>query len=496
MIFKSIRWRLQIWYGMILVLVLAGFGFTAYQLEGGRQLRRTDEELRLRVGELMRVLRSNGPRDSERPSGSGRRPPPDRPFDGEERGFGPPPTPPGFSSSPEIAKLFETGEERAFYYVLWRRDGREISRSASAPAHTVIPDHPASGTPELVRARGTVREAFRFTPLGECLLAGRSIAPDIREQRRLAGWLTAVGGVVLLLGLAGGWWIATRAIRPVEEISATAAKIAAGDLSQRINTADTDDELGRLAGVLNATFARLDAAFAQQGRFTSDAAHELRTPVTVMLTQTQTALHRERSAEEYRQTIESCQRAAQRMRRLIESLLELARFDAGQEPMKHLMFDLSNTTRDCVELVRPLAVERGVAMHCDLPALACVGDSERIAQVITNLLTNAIQYNKDKGEVRVTTEQKNGTTLLTVADSGQGILADDLPRVFERFYRADKARSGTLGHTGLGLAISKAIVEAHSGTLEVSSPPGGGATFVLRLPTESRPSPQRPENGG
>src|SRR5204862_5783999 len=131
---------------------------------------------------------------------------------------------------------------------------------------------------------------------------------------------TGIGGCILLVGLAGGWWLATGAIRPIEGISATAAKISAGDLSQRIDVAETESELGRLAGVLNSTFARLETAFAQQQQFTSDAAHELRTPVSVILTQTQAALARERPAAEYREIIEACQRAAQRMRRLIESL--------------------------------------------------------------------------------------------------------------------------------------------------------------------------------
>src|SRR5204863_3265733 len=136
------------------------------------------------------------------------------------------------------------------------------------------------------------------------------------------------------LGLAGGWWIATRAIQPIADISATATKIAAGDLSQRISAADAENELGRLASVLNSTFARLEAAFAQQARFTADASHELRTPVSVILTQTQTALSRPRTEAEYREALEACQRAAQRMRKLTNSLLELARLDAGQDTVK------------------------------------------------------------------------------------------------------------------------------------------------------------------
>jgi heavy metal sensor kinase len=288
---------------------------------------------------------------------------------------------------------------------------------------------------------------------------------------------------VLALGMAGGWWVATRAIRPIDEISATAVKIAGGDLSQRINASDTESELGRLAGVLNSTFARLDAAFAHQVRFTSDASHELRTPVSVILSQTQTALSRERGAEEYRATLEACQRAAQRMRRLIESLLELARLDAGQEPMKHQPFDLSRVARDSVELVRPLAAERGMEIQCDLPAVGCVGDPERVSQVVTNLISNAIHFNQEHGQVRVATRSENGTAFLTVADTGVGIPPEDLPHIFERFYRVDKSRSRIQGKTGLGLAICKAIVEAHSGTIEVTCKPGAGTTFEVRLPS-------------
>ncbi|MGO9478177.1 MAG: sensor histidine kinase [Limisphaerales bacterium] len=328
---------------------------------------------------------------------------------------------------------------------------------------------------------GSYRQIEHLLPSGELIYVGCSIGPELKELRLTALKLAGFGGIILFFGLAGGWWIASRAIRPIEDISSTAVKISAGDLSQRINVAEAESELGQLAAVLNSTFARLEAAFAQQQQFTADAAHELRTPVSVMLTQTQTALNRERSAPEYRETIEACQRASQRMRRLIESLLELARLDTGQEPMKQMQFDLSKTAHDCVELIRPLADERGVKIHCELPPLECHGDAERLAQVITNLLANAIQYNKANGEVRISARLQDGMIVLTVDDTGQGIPVADLPRVFERFYRADPSRSS--GQTGLGLAIAKAIVEAHGGTIEVSSQPDDGTTFTVRLPT-------------
>jgi two-component system, OmpR family, sensor kinase len=231
---------------------------------------------------------------------------------------------------------------------------------------------------------------------------------------------------------------------------------------------------------LNSTFARLESAFTQQRQFASDAAHELRTPVSVILTQTQTALSRERDAGDYRQTIEACQRAAQRMRKLISALLELARLDAGQEQMKRLSFDFSKTVGDCIGLVRPLAEEHGVKIVTDLSPLEITGDSERLGQVVTNLLTNAIQYNHDGGEVKIATKLENGLAILTVTDTGQGISPEDLPHVFQRFYRADKSRSS--GNAGLGLAISQAIVTAHGGNIDVISEENAGTTFTVRLP--------------
>jgi heavy metal sensor kinase len=287
---------------------------------------------------------------------------------------------------------------------------------------------------------------------------------------------------VLALGLGGGWLLVTRALQPVEEISATASRISLGNLSERINAANTENELGRLDGVLNSTFAKLESAFAQQKHFTADAAHELRTPLAVIITEAQSTLARERSASEYRETVEGCLETAQQMRQLTQALLELARFDANQEPLCHEPFDLAEQSRACVELVRPLANQRGLQINCNLQPAMVPGDSRRLGEVVANLLSNAVQFNKDQGEIRVETSLQDEFAILTVADTGQGITAEDLPRVFERFYRADKSRSRSSGHSGLGLAICKAIVDAHGGTIEASSQPGVGTTFTVRLP--------------
>jgi signal transduction histidine kinase len=156
--------------------------------------------------------------------------------------------------------------------------------------------------------------------------------------------------------------------------------------------------------------------------------------------------------------------------------------DAGQEPLKRERFDLARVARECVELVRPLAAERGIQIHSHVPPLECLGDAERIGQVVTNLLTNAIHFNRDQGEVRLAARTEGDLVLLTVADTGQGIPAEDVPHIFERFYRVDQSRSRVQGRSGLGLAICKAIVDAHGGSMEVSSQPGVGSTFTVKLP--------------
>jgi signal transduction histidine kinase len=514
-IFKSIRWRLQIWYGLILVVVLAGFGFTAYQLERGRLLNQIDDELHRRLGILAQVLRRPPPREpdanrpflDQRPPGQNfGGPPMDRPPQDEFSAGGPPAFQrnrplPEFHLPDGDAHFFDASDPHGFYFTIISRNGDEIARSTNQPsqhlgpvtvtksAHQVdrvdpvfpAPDLPNNFTqPPPVRTFDNYRETANVLPSGEIIAVGCSVLPELKEIHRTALRLAGVGGIILFFGLAGGGWLVSRAIKPISSISATAVKISAGDLSQRINTAETESELGQLAAVLNSTFARLETAFAQQKQFASDAAHELRTPVAVMLTQTQSALNRERDAESYKQTVEACLRAAQRMRRLIESLMELARFDAGQEVLKRQRFDLSTTVHDCAELVKPLAEERGVEIFTGLSPLEITGDAERLAQVITNLLTNAIQYNQPAGEVRVKLEPQNGLAVLTVADAGQGIAPENLPRVFERFFRADPSRSS--GNAGLGLAICKAIVEAHGGVIEVSSGGNAGTTFTVRLP--------------
>ncbi len=504
MLTHSLRWRLQVWHGLLLLIVLVTFGCTAYYLVLDNRLRRVDQELQRRALPLAGMFgRFGGPGSaSERPPGKFMilrdHVEPGVPGSGEPRpsesrrsnsppgfGFGPEGGRGIFSLEfrpPDMLSPFEDAVANGYYIVAWSRAGEELRRSTNAPTELPAPELDTAPDSTLARTRGEFREFALRTRSGSLVLVGHDIAPDLAELRRLAWLLSLAGGGVLLLGLAGGWWLASRAIQPIEDISQTAVKIAGGSLAERIRVADPGNELGRLAGVLNSTFARLEAAFAQQKQFTADAAHELRTPLAVLISEAQTALTRERTPAEYREAVQECLAVAQQMRRLTESLLDLSRFDSGHEPMEQKPVDLAALANDSLALVRPLAEQRGVMLACDTEPATCFGDAQRLGQIATNLLTNAICYNRPGGEVRVRTAATASHVLLEVHDTGQGIAAEDLPHLFERFYRADKARSRNDGHAGLGLAICKAIVDAHGGTIAVTSQPGVGSTFSVRLP--------------
>ena len=518
----SIRWRLQIWLAFLLACVLIGFGATAYQLYYVRQLDQIDTELSRRVSILTISLRGGPP---ERGSdsfgrGGGRRgeggPPsrgrgpegePDFEWDpnsppprfersgepGRGRGRGPGPGGPRtFEFTGELAALFPAEAPGGYYFAVWSRNGSQLTNSPAIPVGIYRPAVQPRDTGTHLRSVGSLRECYHFTEMGDCVLAGRDITSDLEATRRIGWLLAAAGGTILAFGLGSVGWIINRAIRPLDEMGATAKRISAGNLSERIQVATTDDELGRLAGVLNSTFARLEAAFSRQRQFTGDAAHELRTPIAVLISEAQTTLARKRSAEEYKQAIEVTLATAQEMKRLTESLLDLASVDDGAQSVQRTRVNLAQLAQECIDLIRPLATERGLKLVGDLEPAEAQGNPGRIRQLITNLLANAVNYNRPQGEIRVTTRTMGGSLQLVVADTGIGIGPDDLPHVFERFYRADKARSRAQGHSGLGLAICKAIAEDEGGRIEVTSELGKGTTFTVTLPAPANEQAKSP----
>jgi len=398
-----------------------------------------------------------------------------------------PPARPEFPGPPPIPSLeaieqalFAEGGREAAYFMVVNHEGKVLRASASAP--TPPADLALPATDRATRLRGERREHVRRVRPGLLLIVGRPIGAELAELRRFGAGLGTAAALVWAAALAVGAGIARRAIRPIEVIAATAERIAAGDLGSRIALQDTETELGALARVLNATFDRLCEALARQSRFTADASHELRTPLAVILSQAESALARERPAAEYREALEACQRAAKRLQHLVESLLTLARLDAGGGGPLNERVALDRVVAEALDLLRPLAAERRLEISAELQPAACTGRADELAQVALNLIANAIHYNREGGRIEVETAADGTNVRLTVRDTGIGIAPEHLPRIFERFYRADSARSRAHGRAGLGLAIAAEVARRHGGRIEVKSEPGRGSEFVVTLP--------------
>jgi heavy metal sensor kinase len=312
---------------------------------------------------------------------------------------------------------------------------------------------------------------------------GREISAEQSDLLRFSFLLALGGGAVWLAGLGGGWWLTGRALKPIDTIGRTASRIAAGNLDERIEIANTDNELDRLGHVLNDTFDRLSAAIERQKRFTGDASHELRTPVTIILSETQRALKRDREPEQYREILQNCRTAAERMRALVESLLVLARQDLPSSDVPHVPCDLAEIATGVADLLQPLADEHATKIIRELSPCPIKGDPHSLAMVVQNLLSNALVHPPAGGIVTVKTSASAEGCILEVSDNGPGISAEHLPLLFDRFYRADSSRQQTNGHSGLGLAIAKTIVEAHGGSISVESGGGNGTTFRAVFPS-------------
>jgi len=289
--------------------------------------------------------------------------------------------------------------------------------------------------------------------------------------------------LTLALAVAGGLFLASRALGPIDRITRTAARIGAADLSRRLALPASPDEVGRLAATFDAMLDRLEEAFARQRRFTADASHELRTPLALLTGRAEVALDRPRTPAEYRAVLTGVRDDAARMAQLLGELLTLARAEGGQDLLAREPVELADLVADTLAALAPLAEERGVALAAGaLTPCAILGDQTRLTQLLINLVDNALNYTPAGGRVTVCLARDADMALLAVTDTGSGIGPEHLPRLFERFYRADTARARGAGGAGLGLAIADWIARAHGGQIAVVSAVGSGATFSVRLP--------------
>lgn len=464
-----LRVRLTLWYGSALATVLIIFSIVLYAITARNLRDAVDQSLEETAATAVRSL--------------------------EERGFLP------LIDEEELLSQFPELARIDKFFQIFSPSGTITIRSPNIKQHEV----PLSRAAMETTFNGkTIFESAKYPnepPLrlisvpiiyrGNLLYivqVGTSMESIEDTLRRFLVLLTVAIPIALAVSLAGGWFLAGRALRPVDAITLAAQRIAAGDLSQRLTMSAAPDEIGRLAGTFNDMIGRLDASFRQIRQFTSDASHELRTPLTVMKGETELVLRRPRPLEDYQSVLESNLEEIDRMTHIVDELLFLSRADMGEVKMESLPVALESLVEDIYRQATLLGQDRNieVVLGTVMPAVV-QGDELRLRELLLNLVENAVKYSYPGGKVEVALVTDGRQARLSVTDQGIGIAKEDHKRIFDRFFRTDDARAHTKKGTGLGLAICAWIAESHKGRVEVKSDIGHGSTFTVVLPL-ARPS--------
>jgi heavy metal sensor kinase len=479
----SVRVRLTVWYTAVLALVLAVLAVITYFIFWRSAMQRTDANLvELSEGFLV-TLRAE-----------------------LEDQTGPDP----FRAAAQVAMTehFFRGQ----FYAILDGSGKVIISSQDIPTASQLPERlraellsSVSFQRFLDEARRTdhyfgdvkgERAGFRgmarrFSSRGQTytLILLQSLHPQkemLEEVTMAFAWAIPIA---ILLASVGGYFLALKSLAPVVAMSSQAGRIGAANLHERLPVQNDRDELGQLAQSFNRLLDRLSQSFERQQRFMADASHELRTPVAILRGEAEVALSQQaRSLEEYRESLGVLHHEAERLTHIVEDLFTLTRADAGQYPLQLRDFYLDELVGECVHSARTLALAKKISLNLEVASESPIhADESLLRRMILNLLDNAIKYTPDGGRVTVTCRRVGEEYVLSIADTGGGIPADLQPRIFERFFRADKVRSRAEndgGGAGLGLSISRWIAEAHHGRLELTRSDTRGSTFTAYLSAE------------
>ena len=435
---RSVRFQLALWYIAVLAVGLAGFGGTSWLALRQVLLENENAALDQRLGALELFLAT------------------------ESRGS-------------DLNALREEARE----YSTSLPDGQGL-RVTTTDGQTLF-DRTA-------QSEETVQRSRRIVVRGHTLDIALTIplVDSYRVLRTLAWIMSFVFPAILVMASTGGWWLAKRALQPVGELTREAREISAQDLAARLSVPMTGDELQDLAEAWNELLSRIELVVGAVKRFTADAAHELRTPVTVIRTAAELALRHPRDIPSYRQTLSSIEHETKQMTELLDQLLLLARGDAGEWRLRFDTVFVDQILRGLRHVLDPLAEHRQIQMDWEIPEQSATiwADEKAIRQLVVILVDNALKYTPVSGNVSVKLLILDTECVCEVADTGAGIAASDLPHIFERFYRADPARSPG-GGAGLGLAIARTIVYAHRGSIEVVSTGEHGTRFRVTLPSSA-----------
>ena len=457
-----VRWRLTLWYATLFALILALFGGVLFFGLRERLYAGFDEQLRDQAAVTLAAVRFEG----------------DTPVLQA--------TPGGEQEGEYLLRLLNRGgvivfdNAAALGGVLLDREAVDAALAGRMTLSLVTADD--GKTLRLLTM--PVQRDGEDGPIVGVLQFGldRNELDEVLDQVRST--LAVAAPLALLAAAAVGYVLAGRALAPVSAITRLAAAISGQDLRARLHLDLPDDELGQLARTFDGMLDRIEDAFERQRRFTGDAAHELRTPLSLLRSRLELTLVRTRTTAEYEETLQEAETDVARLTGLVNTLLTLARADAGQLPLERAQFDLAETVAAVREQYDPLADERGVVLTSDTEATPLVADEDLLVQVLVNLLDNALKHTPPGGRVVLGCRREGLCARLWVADTGIGIPAEHQVRVFDRFYRVDAGRARTAGGAGLGLAICRAIAQSHRGTIGLTSRAGHGTRVELALPAQ------------
>lgn len=449
----TLRTRIILWYSVVITCCIAAFSLTA----GISFSEYVAQDLDRRVHEDIELAARAIVIDSE----------------------GNPAWPGGF-----LEKQIAEEEGGGHWVEVWDSGGRR--RLSAGTFDPKLPDHqPLRGPLTYEIAGGPVRVMSEHVTAGGTrylVRAAVSELPARRQIRSLWARIVVISLGILILGGLGGIALTHRLMGPLGRMAMHARRITAEQLHERLDVRAAGEELEQLGDAFNATLARLEASFAQLRRFTADASHEIRTPLTVLRSVGEVALQGDKSEAEYREVIGAMLEEVDRLSRLADDLLAIARAEAGQKSYKFESVDLWLLAGEVVEQLGVLAEERGQSLSVDGEPTAIDGDRLSLRQALVNLVDNAIKYSPEGARVTVRVRGNAEFATLAVDDEGPGIAPEHAEKIFERFYRVDRSRAREIGGTGLGLSLVKLTAEAHGGKAEVASTVGRGSTFKIIFP--------------
>jgi len=380
---------------------------------------------------------------------------------------------------------------------IFRLDGKELLHSNNMPLTVILSkmtqdfiagNKSYSGTIKIALLNKKVSLLRTFTlPVirnGKVLYIiqlSRSLKPMYFVLNRLKAALSIFLPLAILFVITSGVFLTKKALRPVDNMTSVMQQITSKNLNQTIELPEANDEIKRLAETFNIMLIRLNQAFFSQQQLIQDVSHELKTPLTALKGEQEVALNRKRSAEEYESVLLVNLESINRMSQLVENLLALARIENKDSVLKTESINLADTIKQILSSMKPLADQKKISLHFSSNVQVFIqADTNQVNRVISNIVDNAIKYTSNNGEVNIELSKENDFTKIVISDTGIGITNDELPRIFDRFYRVDKSRSSP--GFGLGLSIAKSIVDAHKGKIEVDSLPNKGTTVTVFLP--------------